>query len=69
MFARDPETLARQEALAKKEKMDKDDQERMLEFIERQVRLAELSAPLVSLFISIIICYLYLCINITCQKL
>ena len=35
---RDPETLARQEALAKKEKMDKDDQERMMEFIERQVR-------------------------------
>ncbi|KAF0287116.1 DNA/RNA-binding protein KIN17 [Amphibalanus amphitrite] len=38
---RDPETLARQEALAKKEKMDKDDQERMLEFIERQVEKAK----------------------------
>ena len=38
---RDPETLARQDALAKKEKMDKDDQERMMEFIERQVRSFE----------------------------
>ncbi|XP_037089291.1 DNA/RNA-binding protein KIN17-like [Pollicipes pollicipes] len=37
---RDPETLARQEALLKKEKMDKDDQERMMEFIERQVEKA-----------------------------
>ena len=43
VLSRDPETLARQEALAKKEKMDKDDQERMLEFIERQVRLASWS--------------------------
>jgi DNA/RNA-binding protein KIN17 len=34
---RDPETIARQEALAKKEKMDKDDEERLLEFIEKQV--------------------------------
>jgi len=34
---RDPETLARQQALAKKDKMDKDDEERMLEFVEKQV--------------------------------
>lgn len=34
---RDPETIARQEALAKKQKMDKDDQERVSHFIEKQV--------------------------------
>lgn len=34
---RDPETLQAQEKKAKKEKMDKDDQERMMEFIEKQV--------------------------------
>ncbi|XP_041968452.1 DNA/RNA-binding protein KIN17 [Aricia agestis] len=34
---RDPATIAAQEAKAKKEKLDKDDQERMLEFIQRQV--------------------------------
>jgi DNA/RNA-binding protein KIN17 len=34
---RDPETIARQEALQKKEKMAKDDSERMEEFINRQV--------------------------------
>ncbi|KAJ2939878.1 hypothetical protein O0L34_g6578 [Tuta absoluta] len=34
---RDPATIAAQEAKAKKEKMDKDDQERMLEFIQKQV--------------------------------
>jgi DNA/RNA-binding protein KIN17 len=34
---RDPETIARQQALAKKQKMDKDDEERMLEFVEKQV--------------------------------
>ncbi|XP_015521729.1 DNA/RNA-binding protein KIN17 [Neodiprion lecontei] len=34
---RDPETLAAQEKKAKKEKMDKDDQERMMDFIEKQV--------------------------------
>lgn len=34
---RDPETLAAQEKKVKKEKMDKDDQERMMDFIERQV--------------------------------
>uniref|UniRef100_A0A1E1WNN2 DNA/RNA-binding protein Kin17 WH-like domain-containing protein n=1 Tax=Pectinophora gossypiella TaxID=13191 RepID=A0A1E1WNN2_PECGO len=34
---RDPAAIAAQEAKAKKEKMDKDDQERMLEFIQKQV--------------------------------
>ncbi|CAH4035967.1 unnamed protein product [Pieris brassicae] len=34
---RDPATIAALEAKAKKEKMDKDDQERMLEFIQKQV--------------------------------
>jgi len=34
---RDPETIARQEALAKKDKMAKDDEERMAEFISKQV--------------------------------
>jgi len=34
---RDPETIARQEALQKKEKMAKDDSERMVEFINKQV--------------------------------
>ncbi|CAH2062153.1 unnamed protein product, partial [Iphiclides podalirius] len=34
---RDPATIAAQEAKAKKQKMDKDDQERMLAFIEKQV--------------------------------
>lgn len=35
---RDPETLAMQEKIAKKQKMDKDDEERLAEFIEEQVR-------------------------------
>ena len=35
---RDPDTIARQEALAKKQKMDKDDQERVSHFIEKQVQ-------------------------------
>lgn len=35
---RDPETIARAEALAKKQKMDKDDQERVYDFIEKQVQ-------------------------------
>ncbi|XP_075989039.1 kin17 DNA and RNA binding protein [Anticarsia gemmatalis] len=34
---RDPAAIAAQEAKAKKEKMDKDDQERMLDFIQKQV--------------------------------
>lgn len=34
---RDPETLAAQEKKAKKQKMDKDDEERMMDFIEKQV--------------------------------
>lgn len=34
---RDPETIAAQERKAKKEKMDKDDQERLMDFIEKQV--------------------------------
>jgi len=37
---RDPETIARQQQLAKKEKMDKDDNERLLEFIQKQVERA-----------------------------
>lgn len=35
---RDPETLAMQEKMAKKQKMDKDDEERLAEFIKEQVR-------------------------------
>uniref|UniRef100_A0AAG5D1B9 DNA/RNA-binding protein Kin17 WH-like domain-containing protein n=1 Tax=Anopheles atroparvus TaxID=41427 RepID=A0AAG5D1B9_ANOAO len=35
---RDPDTLAMQEKMAKKQKMDKDDAERLAEFIEEQVR-------------------------------
>jgi len=34
---RDPETIARQEALAKRDKMAKDDEERLAEFISKQV--------------------------------
>ena len=34
---RDPETIARQEALKKRDKMQKDDEERMAEFIRSQV--------------------------------
>ena len=34
---RDPETIARQEALEKKEKMAKDDDELMAEFINKQI--------------------------------
>ncbi|KAK2578552.1 hypothetical protein KPH14_012232 [Odynerus spinipes] len=34
---RDPETLAAQEKKAKKQKMDKDDEERLMEFIEKQI--------------------------------
>jgi len=34
---RSPETLRRQEALQKKEKMDKDDNERMMQFLEKQI--------------------------------
>lgn len=43
---RDPETIARQKELEKKEKMDKDDEERMMDFIERQVRLTHNSRVL-----------------------
>ena len=38
---RDPDTIARQEALAKKEKLDKDDQERVAHYIEKQVERAK----------------------------
>ncbi|CAG0916949.1 unnamed protein product [Notodromas monacha] len=38
---RDPDTIARQEALAKKKKMEKDDEERLQEFIDRQVELGK----------------------------
>ncbi|XP_014247929.1 DNA/RNA-binding protein KIN17 [Cimex lectularius] len=34
---RDPETIRMQEAIARKEKMDKDDNERMMEFLEKQI--------------------------------
>lgn len=34
---RDPDTIAQQEKVRKKEKMDKDDDERLMEFIEKQV--------------------------------
>ncbi|XP_069687896.1 DNA/RNA-binding protein KIN17 [Periplaneta americana] len=34
---RDPETIAMQEALVRKEKMDRDDQEKMMAFIEKQI--------------------------------
>lgn len=34
---RDPETLEKQKKAAKKKKMDKDDEERLLEFIEQQI--------------------------------
>lgn len=34
---RDPETIALQEALVRKEKMDRDDQEKMMAFIEKQI--------------------------------
>ena len=36
-IVRDPETIAMQEALLRKEKMDKDDQEKMMAFIEKQI--------------------------------
>ncbi|XP_052757249.1 DNA/RNA-binding protein KIN17 [Galleria mellonella] len=41
---RDPAAVAAMEAKAKKEKMDKDDQERMLEFIEKQVERGKKSS-------------------------
>ena len=41
---RDPETIARQEALQKKEKMAKDDNELMQEFINKQIERGSISA-------------------------
>lgn len=38
---RDPETLAAQERKAKKEKMDKDDEERLMDFIDKQIERAK----------------------------
>ncbi|XP_044270039.1 DNA/RNA-binding protein KIN17 [Tribolium madens] len=38
---RDPETIAREEKKNKKMKMDKDDEERTLEFVQKQVQLAQ----------------------------
>ncbi|XP_011685571.1 PREDICTED: DNA/RNA-binding protein KIN17 [Wasmannia auropunctata] len=38
---RDPETLAAQEKKAKKEKMDKDDEERLMDFIDKQIERAK----------------------------
>ncbi|KAG5313037.1 KIN17 protein, partial [Pseudoatta argentina] len=37
----DPETLAAQERKAKKEKMDKDDEERLMDFIDKQIERAK----------------------------
>jgi DNA/RNA-binding protein KIN17 len=34
---RDPETIARQEAVRKRERLEKDDEERLAEFIRAQV--------------------------------
>lgn len=34
---RDPETIKKQEALAKKEKLDLDDQDRLARFIDKQI--------------------------------
>ncbi|XP_059622459.1 DNA/RNA-binding protein KIN17 [Phlebotomus argentipes] len=42
---RDPETIARQEKMAKKQKMDKDDEERLQEFIEKQVEKGKKDVP------------------------
>lgn len=42
---RDPETVARQEKMAKKQKMDKDDEERLQEFIEKQVERGKKDSP------------------------
>ncbi|XP_055614609.1 DNA/RNA-binding protein KIN17 [Uranotaenia lowii] len=42
---RDPETLAMQEKMAKKEKMDKDDAERLAEFIDEQVKRGKKEEP------------------------
>lgn len=36
-YYRDPDTIARQEAVSKKKRMDKDDEERMADFIAKQV--------------------------------
>lgn len=38
---RDPETLAAQERKVKKEKMDKDDEERLMDFIDKQIERAK----------------------------
>jgi DNA/RNA-binding protein KIN17 len=38
---RDPETIARQETLSKKHRLDKDDEERLAEFIKQQVERAK----------------------------
>ncbi|XP_040570949.1 DNA/RNA-binding protein KIN17 [Lepeophtheirus salmonis] len=38
---RDPDTIARQEAMAKKDKMVKDDEEKLLDFISKQVERAK----------------------------
>ncbi|CAD7080958.1 unnamed protein product [Hermetia illucens] len=42
---RSPEALEAQEKVKKKEKMDKDDQERMMEFIEKQIEKAKKEEP------------------------
>lgn len=38
---RDPDTIAREEKKLRKQKMDKDDEERMMDFVEKQVQLAK----------------------------
>ncbi|XP_047111489.1 DNA/RNA-binding protein KIN17 [Schistocerca piceifrons] len=48
---RDPETIALQEAMMKKEKMDKDDQEKMMEFLQKQIeRGRDCSKPVSSTY-------------------
>ncbi|KAJ1520762.1 hypothetical protein ONE63_003857 [Megalurothrips usitatus] len=42
---RDPATIAFQEAMAKKEKMDRDDQDRMMQFLEKQIERGKGAGP------------------------
>ena len=42
---RDPETLAREDALAKKKKMEETDEEETMRFIERQAERARMREP------------------------
>ncbi|CAA9998657.1 unnamed protein product [Nesidiocoris tenuis] len=42
---RDPETIRQQEAIARREKMQKDDDERMMDFLEKQIERGKSSKP------------------------